>query len=211
MAVAALDAEHADTFARLLPGSSPYPGLAVDDDLMWRYLHRLAVLGRCTADHLTLAAKADPSWDGQLRALTVRAAFPSDTAKREGWGIAVDETRSVAERRAAMAGIRQHHQEHLQAGYTELYYDSLAEIWASQEAEFSIAFTRLLYPQIAIDPAHVVAETDRVLADADTPAELAAILRDEQAHLVRAEAARACDRRMSSVGLLGSTRRAAEA
>ncbi len=193
LAAATINRDQVDGFPKLLPGQQPWPGLVVDDDLMWRYLSRLAVIGGCSDDLLAAALESDPSWDGHCRSLTVRAARPTAGAKREAWDIAVDDSRSITERRAAMAGMRQYGQGELLAPYAERYFDMLTAVWDTAEPEFAIAFSRLLYPRTVTDAAGVLATTERIIADNDHRAELVAILRDERAELAAMVAARAYD------------------
>ncbi|MPZ61249.1 MAG: aminopeptidase N [Propionibacteriales bacterium] len=193
MVLATLPSEHAELAAPLVHGCSPWPQVVVDPDLRWRHLSRLAVLGRCDDHLLAMTADVDPSWDGHCRGLTVQAARPHVGAKENGWQLAMDETRSLAERRAAMAGLPQPTQEPLLAAYADRYFVELQNVWATQEREFAIAFARTLYPRFVPDPARVLAHTDNLLTRGAPPPELSRILRQERVELAMAISARALD------------------
>jgi aminopeptidase N len=177
----------------LLGGRSPWPGLEVSRDLRWRVLLSLAAGGQAGDEDIATAAETGLGDDSDRLRLTVEAARPCPQAKEEAWRRTFSEDYSLAQRRAAMAGLQQPGQEEVLTPYVDRYFTALETVWPSLGPEMAIAFTRALYPRISFAEQEVLSRTDEVLAQELLPRDLARILRDERAELALSSAARACD------------------
>ena len=92
----------------------------------------------------------DPSDQGQLRALTIRAAQPDEEAKAEAWADYVAEAdHSLEFRRASYAGFHRSDQVELTEPYVSRYLESLAEVCGRRSEIHAITFTRGLFPAFA--------------------------------------------------------------
>ncbi len=158
------------TFARgLLCGSTEVDGLAVDTDLRWRIVIRLAVLGAVGEEAITAECERDSTDTGRRRAWAARACLPEPAAKAAAFAAAVDGVAggnplSFATQRAILTGFWRADQPELLAGYVEQgWIDALSTVWAQRDPDESLELTPLLFPGIRAS-AVVVAAADRVLA-----------------------------------------------
>ena len=102
------------------------PGIEIDQDLRWRVLVRLAVLGACDATELDAALAADPTAQARVEHSRARASLPDPEAKAWAWARFTGEV-SVPnyDLEAAGTGLWQPGQEHLTAPYVARYFDAL--------------------------------------------------------------------------------------
>ena len=115
--------------------------VAVDLDLRWRILHRLAALGEVTSDELHRRCRDDPSARAEIALAGCLAALPEPSAKAWAWRHVTGETRAsnyvVA---AAGAGMYQWGQQALTDPYVLPYFEVVASMaehrsgWALADA-----------------------------------------------------------------------------
>jgi aminopeptidase N len=161
------------TFARdLLAGRTSVPDLALDTDLRWQIVVRLAVLGTIDAEEIATESARDPSDLGHRRAWTARASLPDPARKAAAFAAARDGqdgegvTLSLATQRAILAGFWRAEQPDLLAPYAAHgWIDALAQVWAERNANEALALTSALFPTTRPDPT-LIAAANRLL---DTP------------------------------------------
>ncbi|MEV7773305.1 aminopeptidase N [Kitasatospora sp. NPDC086791] len=180
--------------AGLLDGSVEVKGLAVDTELRWTLLTRLAATGR--ADEAAIAAELerDNTAAGQEHAATCRAARPTAEAKAEAWASVVESdqlTNYVQE--AVIAGFQQSDQRELLAPYAAKYFAAVKGIWETRSHEISQQIIIGLYPGLEVTQATLDA-TDAWLASAEPAPALRRQVVESRAGVERALKAQAADR-----------------
>ncbi len=178
----------------LLDGSRELPGLAVDTELRWHLLRRLAVLG--LADEASVAAELDrdPTAAGERHAAAARASMPTPEAKAEAWRLAVEDAALPNAVQAAVIGaFWQVEQLDLLAPYVERYFSCVDAVWRDRPGEMAQNVVVGLYPGLVVGR-DVVARTDAHLAGRDdVPAALSRLLLEGRDSVVRALRARERD------------------
>ncbi|MFJ3790729.1 aminopeptidase N [Kitasatospora sp. NPDC090091] len=179
--------------AGLLDGSVEVKGLAVDTELRWTLLGRLAATGR--ADEAAIAAELerDNTAAGQEHAATCRAARPTAEAKAEAWASVVESdklTNYVQE--AVIAGFQQADQRELLAPYAAKYFAAVKGVWETRSHEISQQIIVGLYPSLQVEQATLDA-TDAWLAAAEPAPALRRQVVEARAGVERALKAQAAD------------------
>ncbi|MFJ6770091.1 aminopeptidase N [Kitasatospora sp. NPDC091257] len=180
--------------AGLLDGSVEIKGLAVDTELRWTLLVRLAATGR--ADEAAIAAELerDNTAAGQEHAATCRAARPTAEAKAQAWASVVESdklTNYVQE--AVIAGFQQSDQRELLAPYAAKYFAAVKGVWESRSHEISQQIIVGLYPALQVTAATLEA-TDAWLASAEPAPSLRRQVVEARAGVERALKAQDADR-----------------
>ncbi|MEU3572686.1 aminopeptidase N [Kitasatospora sp. NPDC036755] len=183
-----------DLLAGLLDGSVEIKGLAVDTELRWTLLVRLAATGR--ADEALIAAELerDNTAAGQEHAATCRAARPTAEAKAEAWASVVESdklTNYVQE--AVIAGFQQSDQRELIAPYAAKYFAAVKGVWETRSHEISQQIIVGLYPALEVT-ASTLEATDAWLASAEPAPALRRQVVEARAGVERALKAQAVDR-----------------
>ncbi|UPK73050.1 aminopeptidase N [Nocardioidaceae bacterium SCSIO 66511] len=115
---------------RWIAGDGP-DGLAIDDELRWRIVTRLARWGAITADSIDREFERDGSSSGLIHATRARAALPDADAKASAWrDLTTDTGLSNYLLYATAEGFWWPEQAALHASYVERYF---AEIPPTQE------------------------------------------------------------------------------
>lgn len=182
-----------DLVAGLLDGTETIDGLAVDTELRWTLLERLAATGR--ADEAAVAAELerDRTSAGERHAATARAARPTPEAKAEAWASVVESDKLPnAVQEAVIGGFVQTDQRELLAPYTERYFATVKEIWNSRSHEMAQQIAVGLYPALQVSQDTLDA-TDAWLASADPTPALRRMVTESRAGVERALKARAAD------------------
>jgi aminopeptidase N len=106
-----------------LSGDGVPAGLAVDADLRWLILYRLAVLGVTGPDAIEAELAADRSASGQQWAARCRSALPDPAAKEAAWAALVGDA-SLSNRLAELTALGFWHaeQRELLEPYVERYF-----------------------------------------------------------------------------------------
>ncbi|MBV2151511.1 aminopeptidase N [Kitasatospora sp. SUK 42] len=180
--------------AGLLDGSVEVKGLAVDTELRWTLLARLAATGRADEAEIAAELERDNTAAGQEHAASCRAARPTAEAKAESWAAVVESdklTNYVQE--AVIAGFQQSDQRELLAPYAEKYFAAVKGIWETRSHEISQQIIVGLYPALQVTEATLEA-TDAWLASADPAPALRRQVVEARAGVERALKAQAVDR-----------------
>ncbi|MFI5616679.1 aminopeptidase N [Streptomyces sp. NPDC051567] len=179
--------------AALLSGAAEIEGLAVDTELRWAFLERLAATG--TADEAAVEAelKRDPTAAGERHAATARAARPTAEAKAAAWASVVEgDALPNAVQEAVIGGFVQSDQRELLAPYTEKYFAVVKEVWETRSHEIAQQIAVGLYPALQVSP-RTLAATDAWLASAEPNAALRRLVSESRAGVERALKAQAAD------------------
>jgi aminopeptidase N len=185
--------EQLDLLAGLLDGTRTVDGLAVDTELRWSLLQRLAATGRADENAIVAELDRDPTAAGERHAATARAAFPTAEAKAEVWASVVESEKFPnAVQEAVIAGFVQTDQRELIAPYAEKYFAALKEVWDTRSHEMAQQIVISLYPSLTISQATLDA-TDTWLADSDPVPALRRLVTESRAGVERALRAQAAD------------------
>ncbi|WP_033294059.1 aminopeptidase N [Amycolatopsis jejuensis] len=186
--------DHVALVRALLSGAEEIDGLAIETELRWMLLERLATLGAATEDEIAQEyAERDATAAGESQADLCRAARPTEAAKAEAWHRVMDDAEVP---RATVVSLVQGFQRPGQLAVTEpyvtRYFDELGTIWAERSESVASSIVRMLYPSFAVDQ-RTVDQTAAYLEKEQPPAPLARLLREAQAEIERALNARAVD------------------
>ncbi len=193
-AATARTGEQLDLLAGLLDGSQEIPGLAVDDELRWTLLERLAATGRADAAAIDAELARDATAAGERHAATARAARPTPEAKAEAWAsVVADDKLPNAVQEAVIGGFVQTDQRELLAPYTAKYFEAVKGVWESRSHEMAQQIAVGLYPVLQVSQETLDA-TDAWLASAEPNAALRRLVTEQRAGVERALRAQAADR-----------------
>ncbi|MFJ5799769.1 aminopeptidase N [Streptomyces decoyicus] len=185
--------EQLDLLQGLLEGTEEVSGLAVDTELRWALVHRLAATGR--ADEKTIAAELDrdKTSAGERYAASARAARPTEEAKAGAWASVVESDQlpnSLQE--SVIGGFVQTDQRELLAPYTAKYFAAVKDIWNSRSHEMAQQIAVGLYPSLQVSQETLDA-TDAWLASAEPSAALRRLMTESRAGIERALKAQKAD------------------
>ncbi|SEC46970.1 Membrane alanyl aminopeptidase Metallo peptidase. MEROPS family M01 [Streptomyces sp. 2224.1] len=185
--------EQLDLLQGLLDGTQEVPGLAVDTELRWSLLHRLAATGRADEKDIAAELDRDKTSAGERYAATCRAARPTAEAKAEAWASVVESDRLPnSTQEAVIGGFVQTDQRELLASYTTKYFDVVKDIWNSRSHEMAQQIAVGLYPALQVSQETLDA-TDAWLASAEPSAALRRLMTESRAGIERALKAQAAD------------------
>ena len=177
----------------LLDGSVSYEGLAVDTDLRWALLTRLAATGRAGDEAIDAELVRDPTSAGEEHAAAARAARPEAEVKARAWASVVEDDKLPnAVQEAVISGFAQSDQTELLAPYTERYFSAVKQVWEARSHEMAQQVVVGLYPLHQVSQA-TVDTTDAWLASADPAPALRRLVVESRAGIERALRARAVD------------------
>jgi aminopeptidase N len=156
-----------------LAGADVPPGLAVDTDLRWLVLYRLAVLGAAGPEAIDAEVERDRSATGEQWAARCRAALPSADAKAAAWTTLTSDT-TVSNRIAESAamGFWQPEQLALTAPYVERYFAEMPAMMTVRSGYSAERVALTAYPSLAVAP-----RTRQLAADLLARSDLSPILR----------------------------------
>ncbi|MGW3667673.1 aminopeptidase N [Streptomyces sp. NPDC005141] len=185
--------EQLDLLEALLEGRETIEGLAVDTELRWAFVQRLAAVGRFDEAEITAEYERDKTAAGERHAATARAARPSEEAKAEAWASVVESDKLPnAVQEAVIAGFVQTDQRELLAPYTDKYFAVVKEIWDTRSHEIAQQVATGLYPGILVAQ-ETLAKTDAWLASAEPSAALRRLVSESRSGVERALKAQAAD------------------
>ncbi len=178
----------------LLAGEATLEELAVDTDLRWSLLARLAALGAAGEDDISAELERDPTATGGLRAAYARAARPTMEAKEDVWARCVDgDEVPNAVLWEMVSGFAQPEQRELLRGYVDRYFDGLTRVWSTRTPEMAQNLVTVLFPRLLAEPA-TVERTDAWSAGTpEATAGLRRLVSEGRADVVRALRAQAAD------------------
>ncbi|MFF2677101.1 aminopeptidase N [Arthrobacter koreensis] len=184
-----------DAVAALLSGDLVLEDLEVGSDLRWELLTALVAGGRMGEAEIAAELERDATATGQLAAAGARAALPSAEAKAAAWNaIVVRSDLPNAAQRAAIGGFSRVHDTALLEPYSQRYFDSLREVWASRTHEIAQQIVVGLYPA-RLTTQETVDRTDAFLDSlGDEAPALRRLLLENRDGVVRALKAQAADR-----------------
>ena len=144
--VASVSAEGADVLRGWLTEGVP-GGPPLDDDLRWRILLRLAVLGATDLAEIDAAEARTPDEESALHAARARAALPEATAKQVAWDLAITgDQASTYVVLATLEGFWQPEQRDLLRPWTERYVVAAAEVSARRGPAIAQAVAFRAFP-----------------------------------------------------------------
>jgi aminopeptidase N len=182
-----------DTVASILNGSLVLEGLAVDADLRWSLLQRLAATGRVELDAIEAELAADDTATGRRQAAVARAARPSAEAKDLAWADMMERTdlpNAILE--ATIGGFVQPDQVDLLTPFRQRFFDEIVRAWDAQTMEMGQSLAMGLYPSLIVDE-RTVRETDAFLERDDLNPALRRLVVEGRDGVRRSLRARAAD------------------
>ncbi|MFE9254631.1 aminopeptidase N [Streptomyces sp. NPDC006879] len=192
-AAAARTDEQLDFLAALLDGSRAIEGLAVDTELRWAFLERLAATGRADEQAITAELERDRTAAGERHAATARAARPTAEAKAWAWASVVESGQLPnAVQEAVIGGFVQTDQRELLAPYTDKFFATVKGVWESRSHEIAQQIAVGLYPALQVSRATLDA-TDAWLDSAEPTAALRRLVSESRSGIERALKAQAAD------------------
>ncbi|PJN38860.1 aminopeptidase N [Streptomyces sp. CB02959] len=192
-AASARTGDQLDLLQGLLDGTEEIPGLAVDTELRWALLERLAATGRADEPAIAAELKRDATSAGERHAATARAARPTAAAKAEAWASVVESDELPnAVQEAVIGGFVQPDQRELLAPYTAKYFEAVKDVWDNRSHEMAQQVVVGHYPALQVSQETLDA-TDAWLAQADPSPALRRLVTESRAGVERALKARAAD------------------
>ena len=156
-----------DLLAALLDGTAEIPGLAVDTELRWDMLLRLASAGRAADADIDAELERDATDAGRRCALSCRAAIPDAEHKAAAWRLLAESEELGTDGIVEVArGFGQPEHADLLAPYAEKYFAQLPAIWAARPEMIRILLGRVLFPYAAASTG-LLRRVDEFLAAAD--------------------------------------------
>ena len=175
-----------------LDGAGVPEGLAVDTELRWLIVRRLAAIGAIGEAEIAAEHARDQTSSGAEWAAVARASLPTQAAKAEAWeAIFADGSLSNNLVRAAIRGFWQPDQGALWAPYAARYFAVLADVWRTRTPVMAEEITEGMFPAVAVS-ADTVRLADDALAGDRAPGQRR-LLVEGRADLERALRARAAD------------------
>ncbi|MGW4239286.1 aminopeptidase N [Streptomyces sp. NPDC004749] len=182
-----------DLLQGLLDGTETIEGLAVDTELRWAFVQRLAATGLHDEEEIAAEYERDRTAAGERHAAAARAARPDGAAKAEAWASVVESDKLPnALQEAVIGGFVQTDQRELLAPYAEKYFAAVADVWESRSHEMAQQIAVGLYPAVQISRATLEA-TDAWLASAGPNAALRRLVTESRSGVERALTAQAAD------------------
>ncbi|MFD4540699.1 aminopeptidase N [Streptomyces bauhiniae] len=185
--------EQLDLLEALLDGSQTVEGLAVDTELRWAFVERLAAVGRYDEAEIAAEYERDRTAAGERHAATARAARPTAEAKAEAWASVVESDKLPnAVQEAVIIGFIQTDQRELLAPYTDRYFDSVKTAWDSRSHEMAQQIAVGLYPSVQVSE-ETLHKTDAWLTSVDPTPALRRLISESRAGVERALKAQRAD------------------
>ncbi|WP_381798469.1 aminopeptidase N [Streptomyces niveus] len=182
-----------DVLQGLLDGSESVEGLAVDTELRWAFVQRLAAVGLHDEEEIAAEYERDRTAAGERHAAAARSARPTAEAKAEAWASVVESDKLPnALQEAVIGGFVQTDQLELLAPYTEKYFAAVKGVWDSRSHEMAQQIALGLYPALQVAQSTLDA-TDGWLASASPNASLRRLMSESRAGVERALRAQAVD------------------
>ncbi|MDC0765632.1 aminopeptidase N [Streptomyces sp. HD] len=185
--------EQLDLLEGLLDGSHSLDGLAVDTELRWAFVQRLAAVGRFDETEIAGEYERDKTAAGERHAATARAARPTPEAKAEAWSSVIDSDKLPnAVQEAVIGGFVQTDQRELLSPYTDKFFEVVKDIWDSRSHEIAQQIAVGLYPTLQVSE-ETLQKTDAWLSSTDPSAALRRLISESRAGVERALRAQAAD------------------
>jgi len=160
----AVTPEQLDFVAGLLDGTEAVAGLAVDTDLRWALLRRLAGTGRAGDTQIDAELAVDATDAGRRYAAASRASIPDAEHKDAAWQLLTQSVELGHEGVLAVAsGFGQPEHGALLAPYVDAYFAVLPEIWENRGDHIKRLLAEGLFPYWAASP-ELLRQVDDFLA-----------------------------------------------
>ena len=136
----------------LLDGRDVPDGVVVDEDLGWRIMLRLSVLGAASEADIAERLRLNPSSEGHKQASTCRVSRPDAEAKRTAWEtVMTDRALSNHELRAVARGFWWPEQTELTAEYVARYFAEAPEGIGGRMPWEAMHLGHEMFPRFAVD------------------------------------------------------------
>ncbi|MFH8814235.1 aminopeptidase N [Streptomyces sp. NPDC017862] len=182
-----------DLLQALLNGTEAIEGLAVDTELRWAFVQRLAASGLLDEEEIAAEYERDRTAAGERHAAAARASQPSEEAKAQAWSSVVESDKlpnSLQE--SVIDGFVQTDQRELLAPYTERFFAAVKDVWDSRSHEMAQQIAVGLYPALQVSQETLDA-TDAWLESARPSAALRRLVSESRSGVERALKAQAAD------------------
>ncbi|MFI0259948.1 aminopeptidase N [Streptomyces sp. NPDC017056] len=177
----------------LLDGTQEIPGLAVDTELRWSLVQRLAATGRADEKVIEAELERDRTSAGERHAAAARASRPTAEAKAEAWASVVESDKLPnAVQEAVIGGFVQTDQRELLAPYAEKYFAEVKGVWDARSHEMAQQIAVGMYPALQVSQETLDA-TDAWLASAAPSAALRRLVTESRSGIERALKAQRAD------------------
>ncbi|GAA3757720.1 aminopeptidase N [Streptomyces tremellae] len=177
----------------LLDGRETIEGLAVDTELRWAFVQRLAATGDFDEEEIAAEYERDRTAAGERHAAAARSARPTAAAKAEAWASVVEDDKLPnAVQEAVIAGFVQTDQRELLAPYAQRYFAAVGDVWESRSHEMAQQIAIGLYPALQVSQETLDA-TDAWLASAGPNAALRRLVAEARPDVERALRTAAAD------------------
>jgi aminopeptidase N len=171
--------------AGLRDGSATVEGLAVDTELRWQLLYRLASRGAAGPGEVDAELARDATDAGARHAAACRAAIPDPAAKEAAWDLIVSGELSNATFRSTLNGFANPDADDLLEPYAARYFDVVADIWRDWGSDMAQYFTENAYPWWKVTP-EAIADADAYIERTSPPAALRRLLAEGRDDVARA-------------------------
>jgi len=171
--------------AGLLDGSAAVDGLAIDTELRWHLLYRLASRGAAGPAEVDAELARDATDAGARNAAACRAAFPQPAAKEAAWDQVISGKLPNATFRATLDGFANPDARELLEPYASRYFDVVGGIWRDWGSDMAQYFAKFAYPSWNITPEGIAA-ADAYIERADPPPPLRRLLAEGRDDVARA-------------------------
>ncbi len=179
-----------DLLRAWLRGESLLPGMAVDDELRWAMLERLASLGALDLSGIDAELARDRSTQGAVHAAKCRALLPEADAKAAAWQtLLTDTARSNYELYATAEGFWHPEQSAITGPFAARYFEGIADTASLRHGWIVGRLALLAYPRTAVDE-NTLALGEKLLGRDDLDAGIRRSVVDAADDLRRALAAR---------------------
>jgi aminopeptidase N len=159
-----------DFLAGILAGNVVVDGLAVDTELRWTLLRRLAAMGRADDADIEAEIERDPTDAGRRHAAASRASMPDAAHKEAAWQLMVQSQELGHEGLLQVAaGFGQPEHAELLAPYVDAYFEALPEIWETRGDHLRRLLGDGLFPNWAASAELLQRVDDFLAADARDP------------------------------------------
>lgn len=165
----ARDEDHLDIIQSILDGEAGLAGLAVDTDLRWALVHRLAAGGRIDRAGIDKELAQDDTSAGREQAAMAYASLPSAEEKARAFADVMEDGDMPNSVLSAIAsGFLNCHDVSLIEGYTDRFFELLPDVWKRLTPEMAGRATDM-FPTPLFDKALVEKTQSYLAATADLP------------------------------------------
>jgi aminopeptidase N len=130
--------------------------LALDSELRWSLLQRLAVAGRADDASIDAELAGNPSDASRRYAAACRAAIPDARHKEAAWRLLTEGSPGPETVSAVARGMMQPEHAGLLAPYAERYLAEIPQIFATRSGHMRVQLANVLFPYPAVSPDFVV-------------------------------------------------------